>query len=204
MLDRLAVPAIKLAAPHASMKAFGTSEAPLTDADEERIAAIVEAWAAGSPPIELKGSSLDVFDTPDEFVPVVLLAMSDGLRAALQDLWARAAAANLPTGYSDHIGADAWKAHLSLCYPSERPKPAIAEPLRTWMQHQHAGDDARSTAFEAELVAFGDGVERRLGRFPFAGGAASDGRGAGRYALSDWHSRAISIMRSPPSMSPVS
>ncbi len=177
VLDRLVAPAIKLAAPHASMKSFGTSEAPLTDADEERIAAIVEAWAAGSPPIELKGSSLDVFDTPDEFVPVVLLAMSDGLRAALQDLWARAAAANLPTGYSDHIGADAWKAHLSLCYPSERPKPAIAEPLRTWMQHQQAGDDARSTAFEAELVAFGDGSERRLGRFPFAGGTASDGRG---------------------------
>jgi hypothetical protein len=46
----------------------------------------------------------------------------------------------------------------------------MAEPLRTWLQHQDAGD-ARSTAFEAELVAFGDGVERRLGRFPFAGAA---------------------------------
>ena len=100
--------------------------------------------------------------------------MSDGLRAALQDLWARAAAASLPAGYSDHIGADAWKAHLSLCYPSERPKTAIAEPLRTWMQHQDAGD-TRSAALEAELVAFGDGAERRLGRFPFAGVAASDG-----------------------------
>jgi hypothetical protein len=40
------------------------------------------------------------------------------------------------------------------------------------MQHQDAGD-ARSTALEAELVAFGDGVERRLGRFPFAGAAAT-------------------------------
>jgi hypothetical protein len=171
-LDRLAPTTVTLAAPHASMKAFGTSGAPLSDADEERIAAIVEAWADATPPIELKTSALDIFDTHDEFVPVVLLAMSEGLRAALQDLWARAEAAGLPAGYSDHIGADAWKAHLSLCYPTERPKPAIAEPLRTWMLHQDAGD-ARSTAFEAELVAFGDGVERRLGRFPFAGPAAT-------------------------------
>ena len=172
VLDRLTVPGLKLAAPHATMKAFGTTDEPLTGADERRIAEVVEAWASATEPPELHPSSLDVFDTHDEFVPVVLLAMTDGLRAALQDLWARAAAANLPAGYSDHIGADAWKAHLSLCYPSERPAPAIAEPLRTWMQHQDVGD-ARSTAFEAELVAFGDGVERRLGRFPFAGGAAT-------------------------------
>ena len=98
VLDRLAVPAFKLAAPHATMKAFGTGEAPLTDADEERIAAVVEAWAAATQPIELETSALDVFDTRDEFVPVVLLAMSDGLRAALQDLWARAAAATFPRG----------------------------------------------------------------------------------------------------------
>jgi CubicO group peptidase (beta-lactamase class C family) len=172
VLDRLAVTTIKLAAPHASMKSFGRSEVPLRDADEARIAEVIEAWASATAPIELKASSLDIFDTHDEFVPVLLLTMSDGLRAALQDLWARAEAANLPAGYSDHIGADAWKAHLSLCYPSERPEPAIAEPLRTWMQHQEAGG-ARSMAFEAELVAFGDGVERRLGRFAFTGAAAT-------------------------------
>jgi CubicO group peptidase (beta-lactamase class C family)/2'-5' RNA ligase len=171
VLDRLTVPNVKLAAPHATLKAFGSADEPLTDADEARIADVVATWAAATKPPELHPSSLDVFDTHDEFVPVVLLAMSDGLRAALQDLWARAAAANLPAGYSDHIGADAWKAHLSLCYPSERPAPANAEPLRTWMQHQEPGD-ARSTAFEAELVAFGDGVERRLGRCSFAGSAA--------------------------------
>ena len=171
VLDRLAVPKVKLAAPHATMKAFGTADDPLTDADEARIAEVVEAWASATEPIDLRLSSLDVFDTQDEFVPVMLLAMSDGLRTALQDLWARAVAADLPEGYSDRIGADAWEAHLSLCYPSERPAPAIAEPLRTWMQHQQAGD-ARSTAFEAELIAFGHGVERRLGRFPFAGGPA--------------------------------
>jgi hypothetical protein len=172
VLDRLSVTGIKLAAPHASMKSFGSSEAPLSDADEERIAALVEAWAAATAPIELKASSLDILDTHDEFVPFVLLDMSDGRRVTLRDLWARAGAADLPAGYSDHIGADGWKSHLSLCYPSERPAPAIVEPLRTWMQHQDVGD-ARSTAFEAELVAFGDGVERRLGRFPFAGGAAT-------------------------------
>jgi CubicO group peptidase (beta-lactamase class C family) len=171
VLDRLAQPNIKLAAAHASMKSFGSNVAPLGDADEARIAEVVEAWASATAPIELKASSLDIFDTHDEFVPVLLLDMSGGLRAALQDLWARTSAANLPPGYSDHIGADAWKAHLSLCYPSERPAAALAEPLRTWMQHHDVGD-ARSTAYEAELVAFGDGVERRLGRFPFAGPAA--------------------------------
>jgi hypothetical protein len=69
-------------------------------------------------------------------------------------------------GYSDHIGVDRWRAHLSLCYPRERPAPNLWEPLRAWLRHQDT-DDVSSVAYEAELVTFGDGSERRLGRFPF-------------------------------------
>jgi hypothetical protein len=97
--------------------------------------------------------------------------MSAGLGDALKDLWARAAAAGLPAGSSDRFGADGWKGHLSLCYLRERPEPAIWEPLVAWL-HQHGTAGAASNAYEAELVAFGDGAERRLGRFPFGGPSA--------------------------------
>jgi CubicO group peptidase (beta-lactamase class C family) len=171
VLDRLG-PKLRrvLAAPHATVKSFGTGAAPLTPADEEAIAALVEAWAEATAPIELRVTSLDAFEEEDgNRVPVALLDMSAGLGDALKDLWARAAAAGLPAGPLDHIGADDWKGHLSLCYLRERPEPAIWEPLLAWLRHHDPGA-AASTAYEAELVAFRDGVERRLGRFPFAGG----------------------------------
>jgi CubicO group peptidase (beta-lactamase class C family) len=164
-----AAPGAKLAAPHATMKAFGSNEAPITDHDESRIADVVEAWAAATPPIELRATSLDAFDEDDGTpVPVALLEMSTGFGAALKELWGRAAAAELPAGYSDHFGADDWKGHLSLCYPRARPEPPVWEPLLAWLRHHDTGG-AASTAYEAELVAFGDGTERRLGRFPLKG-----------------------------------
>jgi hypothetical protein len=99
-------------------------------------------------------------------VPVLTVVTDGAFRAALVDLWSRCATADLPAGYSDHIGAEHWRGHLSLCYPAERPAPAIWEPLEAWARHADVGD-IECTAFEAELVAFGDGVERRLGRFAF-------------------------------------
>jgi hypothetical protein len=136
----------------------------LDPADEQRITDVVAGWAAATAPIELRANTLDVFDG-EETVPVVLLAM-DPVRRAFTDLWTRSADAGLPAGYSDHHGADGWRAHLSLCYPRERPPAAIWEPLRTWLQHQDTGA-VSSVAHEAELLVFSDGRERRLGRFPF-------------------------------------
>jgi hypothetical protein len=95
--------------------------------------------------------------------------MAPRLGSALTDLWARATEAGLPAGYSDHVGADDWKGHLSLCYLRAKPEPVVWEPLLAWLRHHDAGGVA-STAYEAELVAFGDGVERRLGRFRLLGG----------------------------------
>jgi hypothetical protein len=97
---------------------------------------------------------------------VVLLEMHETLRGAIRDLWTRCADAGLPAGHADRIGSDGWRAHLSLCYPQVRPAEAIWEPLRTWTRYVEP-EGATSTAFEAEVVAFGDGAERRLGRFPF-------------------------------------
>jgi serine-type D-Ala-D-Ala carboxypeptidase/endopeptidase len=165
-LDRLGTnTGALLAAPHATLKAWGSAERPLAATDEPRIAEVVASWANGTPPLDLVAARLDVFEG-DEAVPVVLLQMTDTLRGAVGDLWSRSADAGLPAGYSDRIGVGGWQLHLSLCYPPERPADPIWEPLKTWMRHQDAGEVA-SVATEAELVAFGDGHERRLGRFPF-------------------------------------
>jgi CubicO group peptidase (beta-lactamase class C family) len=167
-LDRLGGARCMLPSPHATLKSWGSSSDPIADADEADIAAVVAAWAEVTDPIELTAAGLDLFDDEgtDGAIPVLLLAMSPPLRAAMADLWTRSTDATLTAGYSDHIGVDAWRAHLSLCYPREGLPEDVREPLRTWLQHQDAGG-ASSLAYEAELVAFGDGTERRLGRFPF-------------------------------------
>jgi CubicO group peptidase (beta-lactamase class C family) len=156
---------------HATCKAWGSPSEPLVPADEDRISDVVRGWATATPPIGLVPASLDVFEG-DEHVPIVLLEMSDALRAALRDLWSRSADAALPAGYSDHYGTEGWRAHLSLCYPRERPQDTTWEPLRAWLRAQDVGD-ARCLAREAELIVFGDGRERRLGRFTFGGQTSS-------------------------------
>ena len=152
-------------AAHATLKAFGSTDAPIEPGDEERIVETVSAWAATTGRIELRAESVQLFDG-GEAVPVVLLAMTEALTRAIGDLWERCAAANLPAGYSDAIGADNWRAHLSLCYLETAPPEATWELLRAWARSIEVGETA-SIAYEAEVVAFGDGVERRLGRFPF-------------------------------------
>jgi CubicO group peptidase (beta-lactamase class C family) len=154
MLDRLGGARATVPAAHATLKAFGSSSAPLTGDDLERIREVVEDWASATAPIDLRAVALDVFEG-DEGVPVVRLAPIP----ALADLWARAAAAGLPGGYSDAIGADGWIAHLSLAYPVE-PEPARWAELVAWARGVDVGD-LSCTVATAELLVFDGGPERR-------------------------------------------
>jgi hypothetical protein len=151
---------------HATLKAFGSERFPLADGDEERIVEVVRAWAAETPTLRLLASGLELWDADDEHVPVITLDTDEPLRAAIRYLWRRAADAGLPAGYSDHIGADGWRAHLSLCYIDDEPPAEVWESLHTWTRFADTGG-AASTAFEAEVVAFREGTERSLGRSPF-------------------------------------
>jgi len=164
VLDRLGGVRAVVAGAHATLKAFGSTDLPIDPDDEDRIAEVAAAWAGDTDPIELRAEAIELFDA-DEPVPVVILSMREAFRDAIVDLWARSLAAGLPAGHSDHIGAVDWRVHLSLCYPETKPSAAIWEPLRTWTRHVDVGDVA-SMAFEVEVIAFGDGTERRLGRFP--------------------------------------
>ena len=96
-LDRLGGVHAVVPAAHVTLKAFGSTTAPIDPADEPRIVEVVSAWAAETGPIELRAEALDLFEG-DEPIPIVRLAMSDGLRAAMADLWSRCAAAGLPAG----------------------------------------------------------------------------------------------------------
>jgi hypothetical protein len=129
------------------------------------MADVVATWASTTRPILLRAAALELWDG-EEPVPVLTLAKDDAFAAAIADLWERSAAADLPGGHADHIGADGWRPHLSLCYPAAMPPPAVWEPLQAWARHVELGESS-SVAFTAELVAFGDGRERRLGRYPF-------------------------------------
>ena len=152
-------------AAHATLKAFGSTDAPIDPADQGRIVETVAAWAAATGRIELRAESIELFDG-GEAVPVVLIAMTDALTRAIGDLWERCAAASLPAGDSDAIGADNGGAHRSLCDWKTAPPEATWELLRAWARSIEVGETT-SIAYEAEVVAFGDGMERRLGRFPF-------------------------------------
>jgi CubicO group peptidase (beta-lactamase class C family) len=154
VLDRLGGARATVPAAHATVKAFGSSSAPLTGDDLERIREVVEDWAAATAPIDLRAVALDVFEG-DEAVPVVRLAPIP----ALADLWARAAAAGLPAGHSDAIGADGWIAHLSLAYPAD-PEPARWAELVAWARGVDVGD-LSCTVATAELLVFDGGPERR-------------------------------------------
>jgi CubicO group peptidase (beta-lactamase class C family) len=165
VLDRLGGVHAVLPAAHATLKAFGSTDAPIDAGDEARIVEVVSAWAAATGPIELRAEAIGLFDG-DEPVPVVILAMAETFTRSLGDLWDRSEAAGLPAGYGDAIGAANWRAHLSLCYPETAPPEATWEQLRAWARYLEVGDTA-SVALEAEVVAFGDGTERCLGRFPF-------------------------------------
>jgi hypothetical protein len=160
VLDRLGGVSAVVPAAHVTLKAFGSSSSPISPGDEGSIAEVVAAWAAATPSIELRTEALDVFEG-DERVPVVRLAPI----AALADLWARAAAAGLPPGYPDAIGADAWVPHLSLVYPDD-PDPARWAEVAAWAQGVDTGD-LTCPVDEAELIAFDGGAERRLGRYGF-------------------------------------
>ena len=151
-------------AAHATMKAFGSSRAPLAPGDEDRIVEAVAAWAATPTdraasrvhPAVRRGGSGAGGDPRDD----------RALTEAIGDLWERCAAANLPAGSSD-ASAPPTGARICRCATSDAAPPeATWELLRAWARYVEVGETA-SIAYEAEVVAFGDGVERRLGRFPF-------------------------------------
>ena len=162
VLDRLGGARATVPAAHATLKAFGSIAAPVTPDDEPRIAGVVAAWAATATPIELRAESLDVFEG-EEQLPVVRLAPIP----ALPDLWARAHEAGLPAGYSDHIGAAGWIAHLTLAYPDAVDAARWAEMI-AWARGVDT-EGAESLVMEAELIVFDGGSERRLGRFLLGG-----------------------------------
>jgi CubicO group peptidase (beta-lactamase class C family) len=164
-LDRLQAPAASVPAAHATLKTFGSSAAPLTPADVERIAEVVASWAAATPPLVLRAEAIDVFDEGELRIPVVRLE-TGLLRDAMRDLWTRCDDAGLPGGYGDAFGVDGWKAHCSLAYP-ERTDPARWADVAAWAANTPA--DVSCTVAAAELVAYDGGPERRAGRWTLAG-----------------------------------
>ncbi|HEX6845235.1 MAG TPA: serine hydrolase [Actinomycetota bacterium] len=161
-LDRLGGGDVVAPAAHVTLKAFGSSAAPVSPEDEARIAEVVAAWAAETAPVELRAEALDVFES-DEPVPVVRLAQIP----SLADLWARAADAGLPASSADDIGADRWIPHLSLAYPRATDPGRWAE-LGAWARHADTGR-VTSTAHEAELLVFDGGPQRLVRRFRLEG-----------------------------------
>ena len=164
-LDRLGGVHAVVPAAHATLKAFGSTDAPIEPGDEDRIVETVAAWAATTDRIELRAESIQLFDG-GEAVPVVLLAMTDALTGR------SATCGNAVCGGESarrlqrrHRRRQLARASVAVL-PGDAPPEATWELLRAWARSIEVGETA-SIAYEAEVVAFGDGVERRLGRFPF-------------------------------------
>jgi CubicO group peptidase (beta-lactamase class C family)/2'-5' RNA ligase len=152
-------------APHVTLKAFGTSERPVVENDVPSIADVVRAWSATTPPLRIRAEATDAFD--DETVPVVRVAATPALRAALVDLRRRCADAALPAGYSDVHGADGWIFHLSLAYPVGLDDRRWRE-LTAWLRDQEVPGD-ESMVHAADLLMYDGGPERWIGRYPLRG-----------------------------------
>ncbi len=165
-LDRLAGARASAPSAHVTLKAFGSSGSPVTAEDQTRIVALVGAWADGRAPIELRPERLGVFDE-DGAIPFVGVAQTDTLTSAMHELWQRAADEGLPAGYSDAIGLQAWIPHLSLAYVRAFPAAGWEEFL-AWLAAADVGNIS-CVVHEAELVAYDDAGERRLGVFPLDG-----------------------------------
>jgi CubicO group peptidase (beta-lactamase class C family) len=162
-LDRLGVACVAPGA-HATLKSFGSTQAPLTDDDERRIVVVVRGWAASCPPAVLHPERLEMFAGAS--TPIVRLHATPSFAGALSSLRASSAEAGLPAGNGDEITAADWVPHLSLAYPVDAPG-SVAE-LEAWMRGVQVAV-APSTALQAEVVAYDGGSERRLGTFPLTG-----------------------------------
>ena len=169
-LDRLGV-ACEAPGAHASLKAFGSMQEPLTDGDERRIVEVVRAWAASCSPVVLHAERLEMF--ADASTPIVRLHATPSFAGALSSLRASSSGAGLPVGTGDEITAADWVPHLSLAYPVDTPS-AVAE-VEAWLGGVPV-EVAPSTALQAEVVAYDGGSERRLATFPLAGGRAHSER----------------------------
>jgi len=165
VLDRLDGAAVSAPAAHATIKAFGSATGPVTPETVGALTSVAEAWAATTPPIELRVSGFALFDEEDgSRIPVVTLD-TDALRPSMRALWA--AAEGLPRSGADAIGLDAWIAHLSLAYPSGAVPAATWGVVEAWMATVE--DRPACVAAHAELLVFDGGPGRRVGRWPLAG-----------------------------------
>jgi len=163
-LDRIGV---RCAAPagHATLKAFGTRDSPLTGEDERRIVEVVQAWAASQGGLELRATALEILRQDD--TPIVRLDGS-AILPAISDLRSASVSAGLPTAESDRIALDGWIPHLSLAYPIDRGAARWQE-LEGWMRDIGPTVSASCVALHAEVVTYAEGAERLLGVFPLEG-----------------------------------
>jgi CubicO group peptidase (beta-lactamase class C family) len=162
-LDRIGV---RCAAPagHATLKAFGTRDSPLTSEDERRIAEVVQAWAVSQGGLELRATALEILR--DDDTPIVRLDGS-AILPAVSDLRSASVDAGLPIAESDLIALDGRIPHLSLAYPVDRGTAQWHE-LEGWMRDIGPTVSASCVALHAEVVSYREGAERCLGVFPLS------------------------------------
>jgi len=163
-LDRIGV---RCAAPagHATLKAFGARDSPLSGEDERRIVEVVQAWAASCGGLELRATAIEIL--AEDGIPIVRLDAS-AILPAMSDLRSASADGGLPIAESDRIALDGWIPHLSLAYPVDRDAARWHE-LEGWMREVQATVSASCVALQAEVVTYAGGAERRLGAFPLEG-----------------------------------
>jgi serine-type D-Ala-D-Ala carboxypeptidase/endopeptidase len=165
LVEHLGDPAAEMPAAHASLGAYGDLDTAPDAAERDRIAAVIAAWAAATPPLRLEAEGVMLLE--GEGIPAVRLRAHDDLRAAFQDLRRRAHAGGLPAGSSDAVEDARWIFHLSLAYPDgagrERWDAAMA-----WLVEQPT-DGWADTVSGADLVTFDAGVERWLARYRLGG-----------------------------------
>jgi CubicO group peptidase (beta-lactamase class C family) len=163
-LDRIGVPCAAPSA-HATLKAFGTQDSPLTGTDERRIVEVVQAWATSRDGLDLRATALEILR--EDGTPIVRLDGSSIL-PAMSDLRSASVDAGLPIAESDQIALDRWIPHLSLAYPVDRDAARWHE-LEGWMRETGPTVSAACVALHAEVVTYAGGAERRLGTFPLEG-----------------------------------
>ncbi len=152
---------------HCSIASFGSSSVSFDDDDEAVARDVVARWARSTPPLRLEYEVVDVFDDPQERIPLLRLRATDELRLALRRLRDLGSRAGLPPASTETIDQETWLFHLSLGYPLWVEDARWAEVV-AWIRTL----PVESVACEvdvADLLAFGLGQERPLARYVLAG-----------------------------------
>jgi len=167
LLDRFPQVAWSPPGVHCTLASWGSSASPLDEAAERTATDVVRSWAEAAPPLTLAIEGLAAFDGPEERVPVMRIRATEGLRAALRDLRARGEAAGLAPATSHEIAPGGWIFHLSLAY-ADRVDDPLWDEIVAWTARV-AAPDAVCEAAVIDLLAYGSGPERSLGRSELAG-----------------------------------